>query len=136
MAFYTSDFRERTNISHTDRPTPLSPDSAAHRALQLHVRGTGGCVPAPWGLERQLSSLEKGFSVVAELAVLKLALWLALRPSGIIWAPSRQTGAILGAGRGAGIYCSQEAKGSHFPHSASQAPFVYGDGYCPSQFCI
>lgn len=102
MAFCTSDFRERTDISHTDRPTPLSPDLAAHRALQLRVRGTGGSVPAPWGLEHQRSSLEKGFSVEAELAVLRLALWLARRPSGIICAPSRQTGATLRAGRGQG----------------------------------
>lgn len=107
MAFYTSDFRETADISHTHRPTLLPPDSTGHRALQ------DGCVPVHWGLERQLSSPEKGFSVEAELAVFKLGLWLARRPSGIICAPSCQTGATI-LGRG-GIYC---------PHWSNKKPFL------------
>lgn len=119
MTFYTSDLRERSSISRTNRPTFLSPDSAGHRALPLHVRGRGGCSPAHWALERLLSSLEKGFSVEAELAVLELALWLARRPSGIIWAPLPGWGHPVGGG-GAGIYCSHQSKKKPFPHSASR----------------
>lgn len=89
-------------------------------------------MPTPWGLDRQLSPLEKGFSVEAELAVLKLALWLARRPSEVICAPSCQAGAILGAG----VIAHTGAKRSHFLHSAVQAPFVYEDHSCPNQFSI
>lgn len=112
MTFYTSDLRERS-ISRTNRPTFLSPDSAGHRALPLHVRGRGGCSPAHWALERLLSSLEKGFSVEAELAVLELALWLARRPSGIIWAPLPGWGHPVGGG-GRGFTAHTRAKRSHF----------------------
>lgn len=90
---------EKGNISRTDRSSLLSPDPAGHRALQLHARGRNGLIPARWGLDRQLPSPEKGFSVEAELAEFKLALWLARRPSEIICTPSCQAGAILG-GRG------------------------------------
>lgn len=127
--FYTSDFRARSDISHTDRPSLLSPDSADHRALQLHVRGRGGRVPAHWGLERQLSSLEKGFSVEDELAVLKL-------PCG--WHVGHQGSSVLHPATLGPSWGGQEftahtgAKGSHFPHSASQTPFVYGTAIAPT----
>lgn len=107
---------EKGNISRTDRSSLLSPDPAGHRALQLHARGRNGLIPARWGLDRQLPSPEKGFSVEAELAEFKLALWLARRPSEIICTPSCQAGAILGAGAsGAGIYCSLRSKKKPFP---------------------
>lgn len=103
MAFYTQISEKRATFpTHTGQ----HPDSASHRALQ------GGCVPVHWGLEQQLSSPEKGFSVEAELAVFKRGLWLARRPSGIICAPSCQTRAILGR---AGIYC---------PHGSNKKPFL------------
>lgn len=89
---------EKGNISHTDRSSLLSPDPAGRRALQLHTRGRNGLIPAHWGLDRQLPCPGKGFSVEAELAEFKLALWLARRPSGIICTPSCQAGAILGGG--------------------------------------
>lgn len=89
---------EKGNISHIDRSSLLSPDSTGHRVLQLRTRGRNGLIPAHWGLDQQLPSPEKGFSVEAELAEFKLALWLARRPSGIICTPSCQAEAILGGG--------------------------------------
>lgn len=103
---------EKGNISRTDRSSLLSPDPAGHRALQLHARGRNGLIPARWGLDRQLPSPEKGFSVEAELAEFKLALWLARRPSEIICTPSCQAGAILGGrgGRRRDLLLTQEQK--------------------------
>lgn len=91
---------EKGNISRTDRSSLLSPDPAGHRALQLHARGRNGLIPARWGLDRQLPSPEKGFSVEAELAEFKLALWLARRPSEIICTPSILPGWGHSGGRG------------------------------------
>lgn len=96
ISVHVSDFRARTDISCTDRPCLGSPDPADHCSLELHARARSGHIPARWGLEQHLSSPEKGFSVGAELAVLKLALRSARRPSEIIWVSACQAEAVLG----------------------------------------
>ena len=68
---------------------PLIQLTTVHCSCMQHI-------PALWGLERHLSSPEKGLSVGAELAVLKFALRSARRPLEIIWVSTCQTEAILG----------------------------------------
>lgn len=88
---------ENQHFPHS--PSLLASDSAGHRAVQLHAKGRNGCVPARWGLDRQLSSPEKGISVEAGLAALKLALWLARRPSEIVcWGHPEGQGFIAHGG--------------------------------------
>lgn len=111
---------EKGNISRTDRSSLLSPDPAGHRALQLHARGRNGLIPARWGLDRQLPSPEKGFSVEAELAEFKLALWLARRPSEIICTPSILPGWGHSGGRG------RAAQGFIAPSGAKRSRFLHG----------